>query len=133
MEKFKASCKCGAVEVAMEGKPRVAGVCHCEDCRDLLSIPFHAVNAWENQYVSFTKGEEQIETFQHSTLNMKKFFCKSCGDVICNSNGMDWRVFSQYFVAKSYDGKLPEELKPKGHFFYGRRIIDVADDLPKRD
>ena len=133
MPEFHAKCTCGAIETSMQGTPKVRGGCHCEDCRELLNIPFHAVNAWENQYVSITKGQDQIEEYKHPRLNMKKFFCKSCGEVIFNSNGMDWRVFSQHFIAKSYDGKLPDELKPKGHFFYARRIVDVEDGLPKRD
>jgi hypothetical protein len=117
----------------MQGNPKVKGYCHCEDCRELLNIPYHSVNAWDHDKVTIVEGQELIHEYQHPTLKMKKFFCKSCGDVIFNSNGMDWRVFSQLLIAKSYDNKLPEELKSKSHFYYDRRIIDVNDDLPKKE
>ena len=130
---FHAQCGCGAIELRMQDEPKVRGICHCEDCRDLLGVPYHSVNAWVKEKVEITKGQEAVQEYQHPRLNMKKFFCNNCGDVIFNSNGMDWRVFSQLFVAKSYGGELPELLKPKMHFFYGRRIVNVDDELPKKE
>lgn len=133
MSNYKASCTCGSVEVEMTGAPKVRGICHCGDCRELLNTPYHSVNAWEKEFVKVTKGLDNIQEYQHPNLRMKKYTCKNCGDVIFNSNGMDWRVFSQFFIAKSYGGKLPDDLKPKGHFFYGRRIVNIDDDLLKRE
>ncbi len=48
-----------------------------------------------------------------------------------NTNVMDWRVVSQHLIAKSLGG-LPEELSSPSHFHYGGRVVDVADDLPKK-
>lgn len=130
---YRAKCTCGAVETSMSGSPKVRGTCHCEDCRVLLNTPYHSVNAWEKEFVEVLNGSENLVEYKHPNLNMKKFSCKTCGDVVFNSNGMDWRVFSQFFISKSYDGKLPEELSSKMHFFYGRRVVNVDDDLPKKD
>ena len=132
MSDYKVDCTCGIIEVEMKGPPKVAGFCHCEDCRELLSVPYHSVDAWEKTQVEIKSGKEHITEYQHPRLSMKKYMCSTCGDILFNSNGMDWRVFSQNFIRRSL-GKLPPELKSKSHFFYGRRIIDVADDLPKRD
>ena len=128
---FRANCTCGKIEISMQGKPKVRGFCHCEDCRELLNVPYHSVNAWEQGKVLINKGGEYIREFQHPNLKMKKFYCSECGDIIYNSNAMDWRVFSQLLISKSYGGNLPKELHSESHFFYGRRIIDVDDDLPK--
>lgn len=130
---YHAKCTCDTIEIVMKDEPRVAGHCHCQDCRDLLNVPFHSVNAWEKDKVEISKGSDQIVEYQHPRLNMKKFFCKSCGEVVFNSNGMDWRVFSHHFINRSYNGNVPESLKPKLHFYYGKRIFDVNDDLKKRE
>ena len=130
---YKANCSCGKIEVSMLGAPKVRGFCHCEDCRELLNVPYHSVNAWEKDNVSIKNGVEHIRKFQHPTLTMTKYYCSECGDIIYNSNAMDWKVFSQLFIAKSYGGELPNELHSTSHFFYDRRIIDVDDELPKHN
>ena len=130
---FKTECSCSQIKVTMIGEPRVSGYCHCNDCRELLNIPYHSVNAWEKNNVSIVDDNGYLLEFQHPRLQMKKFFCKQCGDIICNSNAMDWRIFSQLLIKKFYGGDLPDELKSKSHFFYRYRIVDVADDLPKKN
>ena len=132
-QNYSAQCSCSEIEVTMDGPPKVRGFCHCEDCRELLNLPYHSVNAWEKDKVEVKKGAQSLLEYQHPRLNMKKLFCKACGDVVYNTNGMDWRVFSQLLMRKSYGGTLPDSLTSKSHFFYARRIIDVDDGLPKRD
>ena len=129
---YKIQCGCGSTELTISNKPKVRGICHCEDCRDLLDVPFHAVNAWEKQYVEISKGEDNLLEFQHPTLEMKRYICKDCGETLFNTNALDWRVVSHLLTQKNYD-QVPEELVPDKHFYYGRRIIDIGDDLPKYD
>lgn len=114
----------------MTGTPRVRGTCHCGDCRELLNIPYHMVNAWLPEQVSVTKGEEILIYHQHPVLKMQRVNCSRCGEVLFNTNAADWRVISQLLVAKIY-GQIPEELRSQSHFFYDRRIVDISDDLPK--
>ena len=128
---YRANCSCGKVEVAMKGAPKVKGFCHCEDCRELLNVPYHSVNAWEQDRVAISKGDEFIREFKHPSLEMRKYYCSECGDTIFNSNAMNWRVFSQLLIAKTYHGKLPKELHSESHFYYDSRVIDVDDNLPK--
>jgi len=64
---------------------------------------------------------------------MKRIYCSQCGETLYNTNAMDWRVVSQLLISKCHDDQLPEELHSESHFFYGRRIIDIDDDLPKHD
>ena len=132
-QNYSAICSCGRVRLSMQGAPKVRGFCHCEDCRDLLNVPYHSVNAWEQDKVNVNHGSEFILEYQHPHLKMKKYYCSACGDVIYNSNAMNWRVFSQLFIAKSYCGTLPKDLYSESHFFYGRRIVDVDDSLTKHD
>ncbi len=131
-EQYAVQCDCGAVEVTMAGTPKVHGYCHCEDCRDLLQVPYHSVLAWESEQVEITRGAESVKTFQHPTKRMTRVFCSSCGEVLYNTNAMGWRLVSQLLVLKNRNHTLPESYQPSSHFFYDRRIINIDDPLPKR-
>ena len=128
--KYDVSCDCGSVQLRLTGEPRVRGHCHCNACRTLLDIPYHSVTAWNPEQVEITNGE--LKTFQHPNLTMKKVFCGKCGEVLYNTNKMDWRVISQHFLKKSL-GEVPEDLQSLSHFHYANRIVEVDDDLPKKD
>ncbi len=130
---YRIECDCGSVKAILTGEPRVRGFCHCEDCRELLKIPYHSVTAWQKEQVTVEDATDKLVAFQHPTKRMKRFYCASCGDTLFNSNAMDWRVVSQLLIRKCYGGDLPESLQSKMHFFYGRRIVDIDDSLPKRD
>ena len=126
-------CGCGAIKATLEGDPRVKGHCHCEDCRDLLNVPFHSVNAWNKDQLQITDGESLLSEYQHPHLQMKRTYCSCCGETLFNTNAMDWRVVSQHLIRKCNNDVLPEELLSESHFYYTRRIIDIDDNLPKHD
>ena len=130
---YQIQCQCGTVQVDLSGLPRVRGHCHCADCRELLDIPFHSVTAWNPEQVDVIKGQDEMAEYQHPELEMKRFYCRHCGETLFNSNAMDWRIVSQHLIRKCNSGELPEELASESHFFYGSRIIDINDDLPKYD
>ncbi|WP_380058953.1 GFA family protein (plasmid) [Falsihalocynthiibacter sp. SS001] len=131
-ETYSVSCDCGAVEMHLTGSPRVRGHCHCNACRVLLDTPYHSVTAWNPEQVEVTAGSEALTTFQHPELAMKKVFCRHCGEVVYNTNKMDWRIVSQHLLRKRLHG-LPEALLPLSHFHYASRVVDVADGLEKKD
>ncbi len=132
-DQYHVECDCKSVKLSLNGEPRVRGFCHCEDCRELLKIPYHSVTAWEEDQITVDQGVDKLVVYQHPTKRMKRFYCQNCGETLFNSNAMDWRIVSQLLVRKCYGGDLPESLQSKMHFFYGRRIVDINDDLPKRD
>ena len=132
-DKYQLQCDCGTVRFSLEGEPRVRGFCHCEDCRELLKIPYHSVTAWEKDQLDISAGADAVVAWQHPEKRMQRFYCQNCGETLFNSNGMDWRVVSQLLIRKCYGGELPSALQPQSHFFYGRRIVDIDDGLPKRD
>jgi hypothetical protein len=115
----------------LHNKPIVKAYCHCTDCRDLLDIPFHSVTAWKAESVSILKGANDISIYQHPNLSMQKHFCKNCGEILFNTNGMNWRIVSQLLISKCHNNELPDELKSTKHFFYEQRVINIEDDLPK--
>ena len=133
MDQYQIECDCGSIKMTLSGEPIVRGICHCEDCRDLLKIPYHSVTAWDKERASIDAGNDTLTEFKHPTKRMSRFFCANCGETMFNSNAKDWRVVSQLLIRKNYGGELPEPLHPKLHFFYASRIVDIDDDLPKRD
>ena len=132
-DQYQVLCDCESIRVTMSGEPRVRGFCHCEDCRELLKIPYHSVTAWDKDQVVVEEGADRLSEYQHPTKSMKRFYCSNCGETLFNSNAMDWRIVSQLLIRKCYVGVLPEPLQSTKHFFYGRRIVDIDDDLPKRE
>lgn len=132
IEKHQIHCDCNTVEVTMDGEPKVHAFCHCEDCRELLQVPYHSVLAWESEQIEITKGEQEVIEYQHPDKRMKRIFCKHCGDVLYNTNAMSWKIVSQLMFQKCNENELPESLKSNAHFFYDRRIVDIEDQLPKK-
>ena len=130
---YQIACDCESVKIVLTGEPIVRGICHCEDCRELLNVPYHSVTAWEKEQAVIESGTEDLAEFKHPSKRMSRFFCRICGESMFNSNAKDWRVVSQLLIRKNYDGALPEALRPKLHFYYGSRIVDIDDELPKRD
>jgi hypothetical protein len=130
---YKIQCECGAVKIILAGSPRVKGYCHCEDCRDLLDVPFHSVTAWNESQVEIIDSATLLSEYQHPRLEMKRFYCSDCGETLFNTNAMDWRVVSQLLIRKCYGSTLPDELHSDSRFYYARRVIEIDDDLPKHD
>lgn len=130
--KYRVRCDCESVEVEMAGEPRVHAYCHCEDCRELLQVPYHSVLAWEEDQLEVIKGQSDVVEFQHPTKRMKRIFCQHCGEVLFNTNAMGWKLVSQLLFRKCNDNQLPNNFKSNAHFFYDRRVIDIDDDLIKR-
>ncbi|MEW8261128.1 MAG: GFA family protein [Candidatus Thiodiazotropha taylori] len=128
---YQVQCDCGRVALSMNGEPRVHAFCHCQDCRNLLDVPYHSIVAWDAPQVSITSGEDQVTEYKYPTLEMTRVFCNHCGEVLYNTNAMGWRLVSQLLISKCHDGELPEELHSNAHYFYDRRIVDIDDTIPK--
>ena len=128
---YNIHCDCNSVAISLSQSPIVHAFCHCTDCRALLDIPFHALTAWKADNVAVVEGAEAITLFQHPILKMQKHFCRHCGEVLFNTNGMNWRVVSQRLIAKCHGNELPAALASNRHFFYEQRVADINDSLPK--
>ena len=128
---YKVHCDCGAIELAMSGTPIVHAYCHCQDCRDLLDVPFNAITAWDAAKVSVLKGEDKLLEYKYPDKEMVRYSCKSCGELMFNTNKYKWRLVSQTLIRKCNSNLLPIELASDKHFYYAERVIDIKDELPK--
>ena len=101
-ETYHVKCDCGSVKLTLTGEPRVRGYCHCEDCRELLDIPYHSVTAWEKDQVEVTAGTDKLLVYQHPAKQMQRCYCGNCGETLYNTNAMNWRIVSQLLIRKCY-------------------------------
>ena len=130
-KRYKLQCDCHAIQLEITGKPIVHAYCHCQDCRDLHGIPVYAVAAWNKERVKVLQGNEDLGQYKYPGKEMVRFFCEKCGSTLYNSNMYDWRAVPQSLIRKCYAGELPAELASNKHFFYGERVVDIKDELPK--
>ena len=130
-KQYHVHCDCGAVELTLRGAPIVHASCHCQDCRDLLNIPFNALDAWDGDVAEVTRGREHLIEYPYPGKAMKRYTCRECGATLCNTNAYDWAVVSQALIRKCNGDLLPGELASDKHFFYEERVVDIRDALPK--
>ena len=57
-----------------------------------------------------------------------KVSCALCGTLIADEGRRMWMAFPSLFDFKQ---GIPDAFKPTCHIFYGSRVVDVADELPK--
>ncbi|BFZ55547.1 hypothetical protein PYCC9005_002588 [Savitreella phatthalungensis] len=146
-ENFKASysghCFCGAVQFEISGEPKANCFCHCRSCQRLHGAPATLTSIFEKSQVHFTKGAEEDLVFyspQEKVTEYKlplKISCKQCHSPIGNE-GNNMILIAPALIefenetGDSKDGgRLPEAFKPDFHQYYGTRIRDIEDDLPK--
>ncbi len=123
---YKGSCLCGAVEIAVTGKPEVMGYCHCNSCRTWGAAPISAFTLWQPDSVQVTKGEENIGSFQFTDRSQRKF-CRKC-------SGRLMTAHPQMKLTEVYASVLPEfAFHPGLHVFYGEKVLSMHDGLPKFD
>lgn len=124
MATHKAHCACGGVEVELSGAPALQCYCHCNDCRDWLGAPVHAATGWPAAQVKITKGADNVTIYKRTEKSCRTS-CKSCGGA----------VFVLHPAIGVYDvlAATIEDFRfaPSMHIYYGERMIDMKDGLPK--
>ena len=124
MSDHKARCACGAVEIALSGSPVLQCYCHCSDCRDWLGAPGHGATGWPKAQVRWVKGADNVTTYKR-TENSHRKSCKSCGGAVLVEHPSIGVV--DVLASNIKDMKF----SPSMHIYYGERMIDMKDGLPK--
>ena len=116
-------CYCGSVHVKVTGDPVFAAYCHCESCRKWHSAPMAALCAWPEDAVTVT-GEVVVSK---KTDETQRTSCTKCGgNVLTTKPGLGWKVVYPLTLSGS-----DFAYQPGLHIFYGERVIDFKDGLPK--
>jgi len=133
--KYRARCHCGAVRYELRAEPVDAKLCHCDDCRILHGAPMQWAAIFHKRDVRFTAGVEHLRFYnsaygRHERLLPCKVSCALCGAPIADEGRNMWLAFPTLFDFGT-PPRVPKTFHPSCHIFYGMRVIDVLDDLPK--
>ncbi|WDP84760.1 MAG: GFA family protein [Desulfobacter sp.] len=133
--KYKAACFCGAVQYEVSADPVDAKICHCQVCQTLHGAPMQWAAIFHKHHVRLTAGLDHL-VFFNSELGRRerilpcKVSCGNCGTPIADEGRRMWLAFPSLFDFQ-HPAKVPDPFKPTCHLFYGNRVIDLQDDLPK--
>ena len=133
--KHAARCHCGAVRFEFCADPVDAKICHCRTCQTLHGAPMQWAAIFRKRDVRLAAGIAELRFF-NSELNLHerrlpcKVSCGACGTLIADEGSNMWLAFPTLFDF-GVPPKVPEAFKPTCHLFYGMRVMDVADNLPK--
>ena len=133
--KYHAICHCNAVQYEVCSDPVDAKICHCLGCQKLHGAPMQWAAIFHKHHVRMTKGIDHLH-FYNSELNIHnrilpcKVSCALCGTLIADEGRNMWLAFPSLFNF-GCALKIPTKFKPTCHIFYGMRVIDMDDGLPK--
>ena len=133
--KYRASCHCKAVQYEVCADPVDSKICHCRVCQKLHGAPMQWAAIFHKSHVRITKGMTHLN-FYNSELNKHerilpcKVSCALCGTPIADEGRHMWLAFPSLFDF-GITPKVPETFKPTCHIYYGKRMMDLNDDLPK--
>ena len=133
--KYRASCYCGAVQYEVCSDPVDAKICHCLACQKLHGAPMQWAAIFHKRDVRITKGVDHL-AFYNSERNVQqrmlpcKVSCALCGTLIADEGRNMWLAFPSLFNFADLPD-VPATFKPTCHIFYGTRVMDIHDGLPK--
>ena len=132
--RYRASCHCGAVRYDVSADPPDAGDRHCRTCQSLHGAPMQWAAIFHKRHVRLTRGIEHLqflfrrprprerrrcagESARGARLSLTK--AAACGP-----------RFRPCSISESA-GELPGSVPADVSIFYGQRVVDMADGLPK--
>lgn len=133
--KYRASCFCGRVRYEVSADPMDSKICHCRTCQKLHGAPLQWAAIFYKHQVRFTAGLDQLFFFNseqgiNERLLPCKVSCNNCGTPIADEGRRMWLAFPTLFDF-GRTGGMPDSFQPTCHIFYGQRVINVFDNLPK--
>ena len=135
LPRYRARCHCGAVRYEVSADPVDAKICHCGTCRVVHGAPMQWAAIFHKRDVRFTAGLEHRRFFNtdrnvEGRLLPCKVACAVCGTLIADEGRNMWLAFPTLFDFGDRPG-VPDAFRPTCHIFYGQRVMDVDDGLPK--
>jgi hypothetical protein len=133
--RYEARCHCGTVRYQVCADPVDAKICHCVMCQKLHGAPMQWAAIFHKRHVRFTAGFDHLKFFSGNLVRSGrtlpcKVSCAVCGTPIADEGRNMWLGFPSLFGFATPAG-LPRAFRPTCHIFYGARVFDMDDGLPK--
>jgi hypothetical protein len=85
--------------------------------------------------VRISKGADVLKFYnseqkKHARILPCKVSCGLCGTPIADEGRRMWLAFPSLFDF-GFPPEVPQAFRPTCHIFYGSRLVDIRDDLPK--
>lgn len=127
--RYSCQCPCGANQFEINGEPITRFYCHCTICQDKYEAPFVNAVLFKLDDVEFSKDDATTFGKYKRVAAIDRGICDNCNKPVMAKVGEGEKGLA--FVA-TQNVKNPEGLPPSAmHVFYGTRVEDSADDLPK--
>ena len=133
--KYRARCHCQAVQYEVSADPVDAKICHCVVCQTLHGAPMQWAAIFHKRHVRLTRGIARLRFYnserrQSARILPCKVSCAGCGTLIADEGRKMWLAFPPLFDF-GRPPQVPASFMPTCHIFYGTRVMDMHDDLPK--
>ncbi|KAF2669815.1 hypothetical protein BT63DRAFT_371929 [Microthyrium microscopicum] len=134
---YEANCQCKKIKYQLSRKePLNSKLCHCSDCQRQHGAPFQWAAIFHKEDINFLNGAEGLEWFHAPNASLEhtlpcKVHCHHCKSPIMDEGKSMILLFPGLIHFKSK--KDMDYFNPKCHIFYGQRVIDIPDGLPKWD
>jgi hypothetical protein len=133
--RYRARCFCGTVAFEVGADPVDSKICHCAQCQALHGAPFQWAVIFHKSDVRFVRGIEDLYFYQGETDTPGyrlpcKLSCRRCRSPIADDGRNMFLAFGPLFDF-GFPPQVPSAFAPTCHIFYGARVIDVDDGLPK--
>ena len=120
---YTGQCYCGATEVSVLGEPLASGYCHCKSCQSFHGAPFIRWSVWPSDAVTVNGALNQTD----KNPALARSTCASCG-------GKMMGVLTEAGMTVVFPNVLTDsglKFKPQMHKYYGERVVDIVDGVPK--
>ena len=120
MSTLTASCRCGGVELRIEGTPIAQFYCHCDDCQAAHSAAYVAESIYPAAAVQLARGEA-LQTMIRHTPRLR---CGTCGQhLFAEIASVGLRSVNAYLLP-------PGQFQPRFHVQCQHAVLPVLDQLP---
>jgi hypothetical protein len=121
-------CQCGSIRYRLSGPPKMLYACHCSDCQKQSSSAFGMSLIMNRTDVDFTRGGEQLKTWdtRGEDGRLKRCaFCPRCGSRIYHASEPEDETIS--IKAGSLDNT--RGLRPVAHIWLqsAQPWLDIED------
>ncbi|KAJ4308221.1 hypothetical protein N0V94_009446 [Neodidymelliopsis sp. IMI 364377] len=133
--KYEANCHCGKVQYQLSRRePLDSKLCHCTTCQTQHAAPFQWAAIFHKDDINFTNGHHNLEWYDPSEKSIEhklpcKVRCSYCHSPIMDEGRNMILLFPSLIHLKTDEDKA--YFKPRCHMFYGQRVMDIPDGLPK--